>query len=182
MLFSIILIIYFIISFFIGGYTYHIIHYLNWPDKEVSVLQGTWGSSLTLVVIILGGLLSDYIGSFKLLKVVMLCFGLYLILICSCHFYWNNKIFTSSSLVLWNFVDPLISVAAFPLLMNMCRKKIEGSQFTAYMALINFIGIAGTYFVGWANKFTKVYWIGIVFGVVILLAALFLHTRKKLIV
>lgn len=181
LLFIIILVIYFIISFFIGGYTYYIIHYMNWPDKEVSVLQGTWGSSLTLIVIVVGGVLSDYIGSFRLLKVVMLCFGLYLILICSCHFYWTNKVFTSSSLVLWNFVDPLISVAAFPLLMNMCREKIQGSQFTAYMALINFIGIAGTYFVGWANKFTKVYWFGIFFGIVILLAALYLHTRKKLI-
>jgi len=178
-IFSIILSVYFIISFFISGYTYYIIHFLNWPDKDVSILQGTWGSILTLSVILLGGVLSDRIGSLKLIIIVMAGIGIYLIVICSAPNYWTIKSFTKSGLILWNFVDPLFSVAAFPLLMNMCRDRIQGSQFTAYMALINFSGILGTYTVGWTQTLAEIYWFGLICGVFITLAAIYIRLTYK---
>ncbi|MCD9856747.1 MFS transporter [Epilithonimonas sp. JDS] len=178
-IFSIILSVYFIISFFISGYTYYIIHFLNWPDKDVSILQGTWGSVLTLSVILLGGVLSDRIGSLKLMSIVMAGIGIYLVVICSAPNYWTIKSVTKSGLILWNFVDPLFSVAAFPLLMNMCRDRIQGSQFTAYMALINFSGILGTYTVGWAQILAEIYWFGLICGVLITLAAIYMRLTYK---
>ena len=83
------------------------------------------------------------------------------------------------TLVLWNFVDPLFSVASFPLLMNMCRAKVQGSQFTAYMALINFSGILGGYAVGWAQTVIKIYWLGLVCGILILIALIYLQFKNK---
>lgn len=34
--------------------------------------------------------------------------------------------------------------------MKLCRHDVEGSQFTTYMALINFCDVAGSYISGWA--------------------------------
>lgn len=178
-LFCIILLVYMLISFFIGGYSYYIIHDLHWSDKEVSILQGAWGSILTLLIIFIGGVLSDYIGASKLMRMVMLGIGCYLIIINSLFSFWHSKALTTSGLILWNFADPLFSVATFPLLMNMCRLKVQGSQFTAYMALINFSGIVGGYAIGWAQTFVKVYWLGLFSGIVIITALIYLQIKNK---
>ncbi len=53
-----------------------------------------------------------------------------------------------------NLIDPFMSVAALPLLMNLCDKRVAGSQFTAYMALINFGDALGAKINGWALGFT----------------------------
>lgn len=178
-LFCIILLVYMLNSFFIGGYSYYIIHFLHWPDKEVSILQGAWGSILTLLVIFAGGVLSDRIGASKLMRMVMLGIGCYLIMVNSLFPFWHNKTLTTSGLILWNFADPLFSVATFPLLMNMCRVKVQGSQFTAYMALINFSGIVGGYAIGWAQTFVKVYWLGLFSGIIIIIALIHLQIKNR---
>ena len=55
--------VYVCFSIFIRSYTYHIIHVLGWSDQSVSVMQGSWGSLLTFVVIIGGGAVSDRMGA-----------------------------------------------------------------------------------------------------------------------
>ena len=63
-----------------------------------------------------------------------------------------------------NVADPLLSVAAMPLLMAFCRPKIEGSQFTTYMALVNLCGVASSYLNGWLLEVTTAPLIGLACG------------------
>ncbi len=72
-----------------------------------------------------------------------------------------------SGLVLWYAFDPGFSIACMPVLMGLCRKGVEGSQFTAYMALVNLANAAGTYGSGVAQLSYSAPTIGLACGLTI---------------
>lgn len=162
-------------SIFIRSFNFHLIHELKWKDNQLSMLQGGWGSIITFAVIIGGGALADKMGAGRLVGKVLLVLSLFLLLFNTFSFLWVNEAFSITGLLLWNFADPLFSVAAFPLLMGLCRKNVEGSQFTAYMALINFCEVAGSYISGWAMRVIAAPVLGIACGVCLLAALVFLY-------
>lgn len=159
-------------SIFIRSFSFHLIHNLHWADNSVSVLQGGWGTLATLVVTIGGGVIADRMGPGKLQVWVMLGICLFLVLFNSFGAMWYHRSLTISGLLLWNFADPMFSVAAMPVLMALCRKKVEGSQFTAYMAMVNFCDVMGSYISGWAMTYISAPLIGLVCGSLILLVIL----------
>ena len=178
-IFGTISLVYLCASIFISSYTFHIIHSLHWPDKDVSVLQGSWGSLFTFLLIIGGGILSDRVGAARLQRWVMWGIGAFLLLVCGLPFLWVHKGFTTTGLILWNFADPMFSVAAFPILMALCRPQVEGSQFTAYMAFINFCSIIGSYIAGWALTIIAAPWLGLTCGIIITAAAAFIQVKRS---
>jgi PAT family beta-lactamase induction signal transducer AmpG len=180
--FTVIALVYLMFSIFIRSYTYHVIHVLGWSDQLVSVLQGSWGSVLIFFVIIGGGVLSDKIGHRKFQIRVMWGTSIYLILINLLSLFFKNDMLTGAGLVLWNFADPLFSVAAFPILMALCLKQVEGSQFTAYMALINFCDVLGSYVTGWSLSIFPAPYIGLFCGVVVLILIIFMMKRPVIII
>ncbi len=139
-------------SIFIRSFNFHLIHELKWPDKQLSVMQGGWGSIITFAVVISGGVLADKIGAGKMLSKVLLVLCLFLLVFNSFSFLWINKTVSITGLLFWNLADPLLSVTSFPLLMALCRHDVEGSQFTAYMALINLCDVAGSFISGWGMR------------------------------
>jgi len=156
-------------SIFIRAFSFHLIHNLHWADNAVSVLQGGWGTIATLMVTIGGGVIADKIGPKKLQFKVMIGICFFLLVFCFFSGMWIHRPISVAGLVLWNFADPMFSVAAMPVLMLLCREKVEGSQFTAYMALVNFCDVIGSYLSGWAMTFTSAAVIGLTCGGVILL-------------
>lgn len=178
-IFGTIALVYLCLSIFIRSFSYHIIHVLKWADQDVSVLQGSWGSLLTFCVIVGGGVLSDRIGARRLQIWVMWSIGLFLLLLCSLHFLWAYRGFTTAGLILWNFVDPLFSVACFPILMSLCRPLVEGSQFTAYMAFVNFCDVIGSYMTGWALNWVQAPWLGLLCSGLILGAVITLQLSRR---
>ena len=56
--------------------------------------------------------------------------------------------------------------------MSLCRKHVEGSQFTTYMALVNLADILGAYVSGQAQMHFSAPAIGLVCGVLVLIALL----------
>lgn len=162
-------------SIFIRSFSFHMIHELKWPDNQLSVLQGGWGSLITFGVIISGGVFADKIGAGRLLGKVLLALSLFLLLFNSLSFLWIDKTFSIAGLLFWNLADPMFSVAAFPLLMGLCRRDIEGSQFTTYMALINFCDVAGSFISGWALRIIQAPVLGFICGVCLLAAVIFLY-------
>lgn len=177
--FGIIAAVYFCFSVFIRSYTWHVIHVLKWNDQSVSLLQGSWGSLMTFAVIIGGGVISDKMGHQRLQKIVMWTVGIFLLLLNSMYFLWSHHIITGTGLVLWNFADPLFSVASFPILMALCLDKVEGSQFTAYMALINFCDVIGSYVTGWTLNITEAPVLGFTCGVIIVVLVIILQKKPK---
>ncbi|RYE22119.1 MAG: MFS transporter [Sphingobacteriaceae bacterium] len=176
--FGVIAATYFCFSVFIRSYSYYLIHNLKWPDQDVSVLQGSWGSIATFLVIISGGVLADRIGHAKFQSKVMYGLAIYLFVLNGLMLVATNNYIAGTGLVIWNFADPLFSVAAFPILMKMCSKQVEGSQFTAYMALVNFCDILGSYVTGWLLHITLAPVIGLCCGL-ILTSLIYLWQRLR---
>lgn len=147
--FALVALVYFCSSVFIRSYTYHLINVVKWPDKEVSYLQGGWGSIVTFVAILIAGGISDKVGHKKLQIKIMWAVCIFLLVLNATNAFWIYKYYSGAALVLWNLADPLLSVTIFPILMGLCIKKVEGSQFTTYLALINLCDVLGSYVTGW---------------------------------
>lgn len=170
--------IYFCSSVFIRSYTYHLINVMKWPDKQVSLLQGGWGSIATFIAIILAGRTSDKLGHKSMQVIVMWCVCIFLLILNATNFLWPYQYYSGTALVLWNLADPLLSVAVFPILMGLCVKKVEGSQFTTYLALINLCDVLGSYVTGWSLTVITAPKLGLICGVSLLAVLIFIKFRK----
>ncbi len=168
--FMLVILVYFCFSVFIRAYSFSLIRDYGWSDQRLSVFQGGWGTLLMLGVVLSGGKLSDRIGAESLQKAVLLGCGLFLLVFNGLWIYWSHNSVTTTGLVIWNFADPLLSVSCFPIIMGLCIKPVEGSQFTAYMALINLCDVLGSYVSGWALHVVRPFEIGLVCGALILFA------------
>lgn len=162
--------VYLAASVFIRAFNVHLIQQLHWRDTELSLLSGIQGGLLGLAVIVAGGWLSDKVGAVRLLVAVMFILGVFLLVFNLLAHQWHNRAVSSAGLVIWQSFDPAYSVAAMPLLMSICRKGIEGSQFTAYMALVNLCDVAGSYISGHAQRWVAAPVLGVGCGLLVLAA------------
>lgn len=170
--------VYFCSSIFLRSYTYHLINVMKWPDKQVSLLQGGWGSIVTFIAIILAGRTSDKVGHKPMQVIVMWCVCIFLLVLNATNFLWTYQYYSGTALVLWNLADPLLSVAIFPILMGLCVKKVEGSQFTTYLALINLCDVLGSYVTGWSLTVITAPTLGLIFGLSLLIVLIIIKFRK----
>jgi PAT family beta-lactamase induction signal transducer AmpG len=175
--FAIIILAYLAASLFGNAYVFYLIHTLRWPDAEVSILQGTWGSMLSFGVLLAGGVLVDRLGAGRLQRWALASLASFLLVFSCLSSMWVSKVVSFGGLAVINLADPLLSVAAMPLLMAYCRPKIEGSQFTTYMALVNLCTVTASYLNGWLLEITTAPVIG--FGCGLLLLALVLAARRR---
>ncbi len=166
--FAIVALVYFSSSVFIRSYTFNLIEHLKWSDRTVSLIQGGWGSALTFFGIILAGIQSDKMGARRMQVYVMWAVCIFLLVLNALYGYWHNDYFSGGGLLLWNLADPLLSVTIFPILMALCITKVEGSQFTTYLALINLCDVIGSYVTGWSLKFLPAPLIGFICGLILL--------------
>jgi PAT family beta-lactamase induction signal transducer AmpG len=168
LLFGPILTIYLGLSLFIRSFNIHLVQRLGWLDTELSVFTGTYATVVPLVVILLGGLLADRIGARRLLLGVAAITGAFLVIFNALSPYWPESSLPRLGLALWYTFDPVFSVAAMPVLMAICRKGVEGSQFTTYMALVNLSDIAGSYLAGSLLELVSAPVIGLLSGGLVL--------------
>ena len=152
------------ISLFLRAYNYHLIQKLGWADTSVSILTGTYGMIVATVVALTGGYVADRIGARRLLVIMLGIVAIYLITFNSLSALWIHRQMAQTGLVALYFMDPSISVAAMPVLMTLCRKGVEGSQFTTYMAFINLSDIAGSFLAGYALSYVQTPAIGLIAG------------------
>ncbi|RZK97932.1 MAG: MFS transporter [Hymenobacter sp.] len=166
--FTVIILSYLAASLFANAYVFYLIHTLRWPDAEVSILQGTWGSVMSFGVLLAGGVLVDRLGAGRLQRWALVGLAGFLLVFNALSFLWVSKAVSFSGLAIVNLADPLLSVAAMPLLMAYCRPKIEGSQFTTYMALVNLCTVTASYLNGQLLEITTAPVIGFCCGLLLL--------------
>ena len=171
---------YFLFALFIRSVNFHLIRELGWADQELSVLTGGWGSAVTLLVVIGGGYFADRIGHTRLQRHTLWVLGAFLILFNAALLMGPPaKPMLQGGLLFWGVADPLYSIAVFPLLMGLCAAHLAGSQFTAYMALINLTDVGGAYLNGWLLQVVPAPYLGLSAGIILLMLALFLFARSR---
>ena len=181
-IFSIIWLSYVCFSIFVRSINFYLIRSLAWSDQELSVLTGGWGALVTLSVILMSGLFADKLGATRLQRYILLALSIFLVFYNLILFSSTSKSFITSGLLFWGVADPLYSIAAFPILMNICDKEIAGSQFTAYMALINLADIGGAYLSGWLLLWLPGPLLGFCSGIILFLLTIILFRFKLLLV
>ena len=164
LLFGAILLVYTSSSLFVRAYNYHLIDVIGWRDDELSVLTGTYGMVLATIIALAGGYFADWFGARRLLAIVIGIVALYLIGFNLLSGEWIHRQVAQTGLVALYFMDPAVSAAAMPVLMGICRKGIEGSQFTTYMAFVNLCDIAGSLVAGYALVYVSAPTIGLLAG------------------
>ncbi|WP_234733912.1 MFS transporter [Tellurirhabdus bombi] len=167
------------VSLFMRAYNYHLIQKLGWADTSVSILTGTYGMLVATVVALLGGYLADWTGNRRFFTIGLALVATYLLGFNLIDSLWQQPAIAQTGLIALYFMDPLISVAAIPLLMAVCRPGVEGSQFTTYMAFINLSDIAGSYLTGHALGYVNAPTIGLVAGGLVSLSLFFVLRSQK---
>ena len=162
--------VYLSFSVFFGSFIYTLIHALHWAAKDVSVLEGSWANAVVLVVLVAGGLLSDRLGPARLQVWVLGFIVLVIAGVSAAGSQWGHPPVATGGILVASLVDPFMSVAALPLLMNLCDRRVAGSQFTTYMALINFGDVIGARITGLALGIAPAPAIGACCAGVVLLA------------
>ncbi|WP_228724348.1 MFS transporter [Spirosoma sp. KUDC1026] len=160
------------ISLFSRAYNYHLIKKLGWADTSVSLLTGTYGMLVAAIVAFTGGYIADRIGARRLLVIVTGIVALYLFGFNASSAAWVKQEVAQVGLVTLYFMDPSISISAMPVLMAICRKGVEGSQFTTYMAFVNLSDIAGSFLAGHALAYIAAPQIGLLASGLALVAML----------
>lgn len=159
-----ILVVYSCQNAFIRAYNVHLIQRLGWSDTDLSGLTGSYGVLVVIIVILAGGWLADRFGARRLLPYIVAFHVTYLLTLNLLSAYWSNPTVASAGAILWNMMDPSLSVAAIPILMSLCRPDVEGSQFTTYMALVNLSDVIGAFISGHAQRFVSAPTIGLFMG------------------
>lgn len=178
-IFGIIALVYLCLSIFIRSFSFHLIHNLHWDDNQLSVLQGTWGSIITVVVTLSGGILADRIGPGKMQLFVTIAICAFFLIFNSLGFLWVHRPLSTAGVLLYSLADPIFSVAAMPVLMALCLAKVEGSQFTTYMAIVNLCDVLGAYISGWGMSVTTAPVIGFICGTLILIALVLQQVKRR---
>ncbi len=166
-------------AIFVRSVNFHLIRNLNWNDQDLSVLTGGWGSLIVLSIVMTGGLLADKLGASRLQRFVLIGLAIFLVLFNLSSAAWHHRPLVTFGLLFWGIADPMYSIAAFPILMALCRKDIAGSQFTAYMALINLADIGGAYASGWLLNVVQGPVLGLIAGCMLLVLSFLLFRYKK---
>lgn len=167
LVFGVVLFVYIGSSIWIRAYSWHLIHVLGWSDEESSVYSGTYGTAVGLATAMLGALVADRIGPRRLMVMMMALIGGFLVAFGAAGPFWTHGSVAGTGLILWYMFDPGFSVACMPVLMALCRRGVEGSQFTAYMALVNLANAGGTYASGYAQLSYPAPTIGLACGLAI---------------
>ncbi len=177
-IFGAVFIAYFCFSLFNRSTSFHLIHNLRWSDKELSVFQGGWGAAITLVVVLCGGYLADKLHLKKMYYITLSTLALFLVLFNLYLLSYSNNSIVKSGLLIWSLADPFFSVSCFPLLMAICDREVSGSQFTAYMAMINLADLLGALISGWLlqNMFPPA--VGLSAGLILSVLLLILLTTQ----
>ncbi|WP_310395087.1 MFS transporter [Hymenobacter sp.] len=162
--------VYLSFAVFFGSFIYTLIHSLHWAAKDVSVLEGSWANLVVLAALVGGGLLSDRLGPARLQGWVLGFIVLVIVGISAAGAQWGHPPVATGGILLASLVDPFMSVAALPLLMNLCDSRVAGSQFTTYMALINFGDVIGAKITGILLGFATAPVIGLCCAAVVLVA------------
>lgn len=161
-------------------FTLHLIQKLDWSDTSVSVLSGTYGTLTAVTIALIGGWLSDRIGALRMLFAVTLVMGAGFIGFSLLAASWTHLKVSTAGLLLRQMFESLFSIAALPVLMSVCRRKIAAAQFGFYMALSNQADVLGIYMSGLLFIHFRASVIGLVCGLAILLAAVLIGIVKNM--
>jgi PAT family beta-lactamase induction signal transducer AmpG len=174
LIFSAIALVFISERLFQRAYFIHLIRYEGWSDTTVSVLSGTYGTALAVLLALLGGWLADTVGAQRMLVGFTFVMAALHIGFSTLAPFWSEESVATTGLVVRQTLEPLFSIVALPTLIGLCRRGIEGAQFAFYMALSNQADVVGIFLAGQLQPFFSAPALGVACGLLMSIAVVML--------
>lgn len=155
----------------------------GWAEERISAISGTAQLVGGIVGMTIGGIAGDRLGA---KRAALLFFACWLALNAAMFVgqpLWSDGRFVTAFMLVWRPLDTLIAVALLPVTMRLCNATVAATQFTLYMALVNFGISLGAMTLGWSERIGGIapLFIGVailnIFAIAILLTVRFPERR-----
>jgi PAT family beta-lactamase induction signal transducer AmpG len=145
----------------------------GWSKEEWQTIQGVYVVWVGLGASILGGFIADIFSPRKTIALCIFLLGISWIGFSFCRPWWHIKPFIITFTLWEQFLIAFFTVAVFALCMSVSWSVVAGTQFTAYMAMLNVSTAIGSKMAGWVEDldYRVIY---VIAGFVQLISLLFL--------
>ncbi len=116
---------------------------LGWSQEEFNATKGGLILFLTMIAYIVGGHLGRIIGGKSVIIYASLAGAIITAFWGLTEAWWDSNIFMISIWSVRTFVFAMVSINVFSLMMRITWSEVGGTQFTAYMAMMNLSAIIG---------------------------------------
>ena len=116
---------------------------LGWSQEEFNATKGGLILFLTMLAYIIGGHLGRIVGGKSVIIYASLAGAIITAIWGLTEAWWSSNIFMISIWSIRTFVFAMVSINVFSLMMRITWSEVGGTQFTAYMAMMNLSAIIG---------------------------------------
>ena len=128
------------------------IQQLGWTDTEYVKITGGLAVTTAIGGTLLGGIIADWFGARRVASLFAVLTGLSIFTIALAEPLWNNKAVMTFLIVLYPFLGAAMGISLISLFMNVTWPRVGATQFTLYMALLNFGALFGLKMAGYFEE------------------------------
>jgi len=128
------------------------IQQLGWTDTEYVLVTG--GSAVISAILgtLLGGIIADRYGARRIASLFAILTGLSIFTIALAEPLWENRTVMTWMLVIYPFFGAAMGISLISLFMNVTWPRVGATQFTLYMAMLNFGALFGLKMAGYFEE------------------------------
>ena len=128
------------------------IQQLGWTDTEYVLVTG--GSAVVAGILgtLLGGIIADRYGARRIASLFAILTGLSIFTIALAEPLWENRTVMTWLVIIYPFFGAAMGISLISLFMNVTWPKVGATQFTLYMALLNFGALFGLKMAGYFEE------------------------------
>jgi len=125
------------------------IQQLGWSDTEYVLVTG--GSAVVAGILgtLMGGIIADRYGARRIASLCAILTGLSIFTIALAEPLWENRTVMTWLIIIYPFFGAAMGISLISLFMNVTWPKVGATQFTLYMALLNFGALFGLKMAGY---------------------------------
>ena len=128
------------------------IQQLGWTDTEYVLVTG--GSAVVSAILgtLMGGIIADRYGARRIASLFAILTGLSIFTIALAEPLWENRTVMTLMLVIYPFFGAAMGISLISLFMNVTWPRVGATQFTLYMAMLNFGALFGLKMAGYFEE------------------------------
>ncbi|NNE92965.1 MAG: MFS transporter [Verrucomicrobiales bacterium] len=156
----------------------------GWDKAEYNLVVAGWASWISLAGCFAAGFIADKIGPRRTICIACIVLGAgWLVFGNSGEEQWQSRRFITTLVFVQAFFQGMLSIAMFTMFMGLSDRKVGATQFTTFMAFLNFSTFAGNKFAEFVDRnalYVPAIYIGLgCFQIAILALLFWIRPRKK---
>jgi len=128
------------------------IQQLGWSDTEYVAVTGGSAVIAGIAGTIGGGLIADKFGARRVASLFAILTGLSIFTIALAEPLWDNRTVMTWLIIIYPFFGAAMGISLISLFMNVTWPKVGATQFTLYMAMLNFGALFGLKMAGYFEE------------------------------